>query len=406
MSQKLTCVQAYKARLHFLDFIYFTTYDDNLGSILGGMALYSDISGQQPETMDPAAFDDWMDSIKIIINNKIITYSFDELTTEQAYASIHQYFVTYCDLGAEQSIFALRDLLGFDIEQSNVTKFLWSRWLQSVDFVKHKEMFQIRNCNFIGEKTLLSKESSFKIMQFFLDNYCQQDYNQYLIDLVKNSRIKQFDEESITKSHIWNIWQQGLAQAMDKENCKELNLLVSFYSMAFFLLDYFDEEQVTILEDMILKFSIDKDSKPINFSFWRNWSSAAVKLNAKQMELINNLISINTPVSHEVAYKIIQAWLQYNKDLVGTNVIQQVLADTQGIQQAINEIKHQQRSYLLLDNEVTILETYHIMLKLLELHGKIIPEFAIDIEQGNKPKDFIILLQWIQVSEQIVKIKN
>ena len=405
MSQKLTCVQAYKAVLHFLDFIYFTTYDDNLGSILSGKALYSDEDGQEPETMDPADFTRWMDSIKIVINNETIIYSFDELTVEQAYASIHQYFITYCNKGAEPSIFTLRNLLGFDAEQPNVTKYLWNRWLQSIDFVINKEIFQERNGNFIGEKTLLSKESSFKIMQIFLDNYCQQNYNQDLIDLVKNSRIKQFDEESITKLHAWNVWQDAVIQTMNEENCKELNLLIAFHAMLFFLLDYFDEDQVTILENMILKFAIDQDSKPVNFSYWCAWTSAAVELNAQQMELMNNLVSINTPISQEIAFKIIQAWLQYQRDLVGGgDVVQQVLVDTQGMQQLVDEIKQQHRSYLLLDDEVTILETYHIMLKLLELHDKVVSEFEIDAEQGNKPKDFIILLEWIRICEQVIKI--
>ncbi len=119
------------------------------------------------------------------------------------------------------------------------------------------------------------------------------------------------------------------------------------------------------------------------------------------MELINNLISINTLISTKTVFKIIQAWLQYKIDLVGADVVQQVLADTQGMQQAVDEIKQQQRSYLLLHDEVTILETYQIMIKLLELHGKEISELAID--ENGKPLDFEILLDWIRICEQVIK---
>ena len=115
----------------------------------------------------------------------------------------------------------------------------------------------------------------------------------------------------------------------------------------------------------------------------------------------DDVVSIHTPISHDVAFNIIQAWLQYKKNLVGVDVAQQVLADTQGVQYAIDEIKQQQRSYLLLDNEVTVLETYHIMTKLLELHGKEISEFVVD-EKG-KPADFEILLDWIRICEQVIK---
>lgn len=402
MSQKLTCVQAYKAMLHFLGTIYFETYDEFLSDILSGGALYSEDDGQKPETMDPAIWGDWVDGLKKVMHDDTIKFDATMLTIQQAYAAVYQYLVVYCNMGAEPSIFILRDFLGEDFNQSNITRWLEKKWIKSIKYISQETLTE-KIGHFFGEKTLVSKESSFKIMQFFLDNYCQQNDNQDLIDLVKNSRMKQFDEESITKSHVWIIWQQALAQAMDKENCKELNLLVAFYAMAFFLLDYFDEDRVTILENMILKFAIDKDSKPVYFSFWRNWTSAAVKFNAQQMELINNLISINTPVSTKTSFKIIQAWLEYKKDLVGTDIVQQVISDTQRIEQAIDEIKQQPRSYLLLDDEVTVLETYHIMLKLLELQGLDIPYFAIDAEQGHKPKDFIILLEWIRISEQMIK---
>jgi hypothetical protein len=152
---------------------------------------------------------------------------------------------------------------------------------------------------------------------------------------------------------------------------------------------------------MALKFAVDKDSKPINFSFWRNWASAAVKFNAKQMELMNDLISIDTPISTETAFKIIEAWLQYKTDIIGAVVVQQIFVDTQGMQQTIDEIKQQQRSYLLLDDEVTVLETYYIMTKLLELHGKMISEFEVD--ENSKPVNFEILLNWIRICEQVIK---
>ena len=159
--------------------------------------------------------------------------------------------------------------------------------------------------------------------------------------------------------------------------------------------------QSDFIDKTIEKFDIDRDGKPEYFAYWRAWTSAAVKLNAKQTEIINNLISINTLISQDIIFEIIQTWLQYKTDIIGVDVVQQVLADTQGMQQAIDEIKQQQRSYLLLDNEVTVLEIYHIMIRLLELHGKEIQEFAID--ENGKPADFETLLNWIRISEQVIK---
>ena len=170
--------------------------------------------------------------------------------------------------------------------------------------------------------------------------------------------------------------------------------------MPIFLANYFGDDRSKFIDKVIRKFEIDEDNKPVNFAYWSSWTSAVVELNAQQMELINHLISINIPISQDVAFKIIQAWLQCKIDLIGLDVVQQVLADTQRMKQVIDEIKQQQRSYLLLDNEVTILETYHIMIKLLKLHDKVISEFAID--EGGKPVDFEILLDWIRICEQVI----
>ena len=129
MSSNVTCVQAYKIVYHFLNNIYFTTYDDNFGSILSGMALYSYIPGEEPETMDPAIFGEWIDSVKMVMDDNTITYE-SQIRIEEMYISAYQYFVTYCNKGAEPSIEMLRDLLGEDFNQSDVTRWLENKWLR------------------------------------------------------------------------------------------------------------------------------------------------------------------------------------------------------------------------------------------------------------------------------------
>ncbi len=406
MSLNVTCVQVYKIVYHFLDSIYFITYDDDLGSILSGMALYSDLSGQKPETMDPANFGEWMNSIKMVMDDDTITYE-SQITLEQVNISMYQYFVTYCNLGAEPSIFALRDLLGQDFNHSDITKLLETKWLQSVEYVL-QEAPRDKIGHLFGDATRLTNHESFFVMQMFLDNFCKRNNNQDLIQLVQNSRLKDKSDiyngiPDIIEPKIWNVWQNAIEVTVEQEKDKTLNLLSAYKAVPIFLVNYFGEDRSDFINKVIQKFEIDQDNKPVNFSYWSSWTSIVVDLNAKQMELINNLISINTLISHEITCKIIEAWFDYQKDLVGTDMAQQVLADTQGMKQVVYEIKQQPRSYLLLDDEVTILETYHIMLKLLELHDKVLSEFVIDTEQGNKPKDFIILLEWIRISEQIIK---
>ena len=404
MFSNVTCVQAYKIIFHFLDTIYFTTYDDNLGSILGGMALYSDVSGEEPETMDPANFGEWMNSVKMVIDDDTITYE-SQITIEQMNISIYQYFVTYCNKGAEPSIKKIRDLLGEDFDYSDVTKWLEVKWLKSIEYVL-QEVSSEKIGHLFGDTTRLTHHESFFIMQMFLDNFCQRNDNFDLIQLVKDSRLKDTSDiysgiPDIIKPTIWSVWHHATEITVEQEKNKTLNLLSAYKAIPIFLISYFGDDKSSFIDKVIQKFEIDQDNKPINFSYWSSWTSAAVKLNAQQMELMNNLISINISISHEAALKIIKVWMEYHQDLIGADVVQRILADKQCMQQIIDEIKKQQQSYLLLDNEVTILETYHIMTKLLELHGKEILAFAVD-EKG-KPVDFEILLDWIRICEQVIK---
>ena len=405
MSLKITCEQAYKIVYHFLDNIYFQTYNEFLSDILSGGALYSNISGKEPETMDPAIFGEWMDSIKMIMDDNTITYE-SQITIEQMCIATYQYFVIYCNKGAEPSIKKIRDLLGEDFNQSDVTRWLENKWLKSVEYVLQEAPTE-KIGHLFGEATILTNRESFVVMQIFLDIFCKKNNNYDLIQLLKNSRLKQRDNywmnvPDIIEPKIWDIWQNAVEVTLQQEKDQNLNLLNNYKAMPIFLMNYFADNQSDFVDKTIQKFEIDQSNTPKYFTYWCAWTNAAVKLNAQQTEILNNLISINTPISREVACKIIQAWLKYQKDLVGIDVVQQVLADRQGMQQAIDEIKQQQRSYLLLDNEVTILETYHVMIKLLELHGKVIPEF--EVGQDGKPIDLAILLDWIRICEQVIKI--
>ena len=407
MSQKLSCLQAYKIMLHFFDTIYFQTYDEFLGDVLSEAVLYSANLGEKPRTMDPAIFGEWMDGLKIVMHDHTLTHDVTQLNTQQAYAAAHQYLIIYCNMGAEPSVFRLRDLVGEDFNHSDVTRWLEIKWYQSVEHIL-QEIPRDKIGHLFADTTRLTHHESFFILQMFLDNFCKRNNNSDLIQLVQNSRLKDKSDiyngiPDIIEPKIWNVWQNAVEITVETEEDKTLNILNAYKAVPIFLENYFGDDRSNFIDKVMQKFEIDQDNKPVNFAYWSAWTSAAVKLNAQQMELINDLISINTLISQDVAYKIIEAWLQYKKNLVGIDVVQQVSLNTQGMQQAIDEIKQQQRSYLLLDDEISILETYHIMLKLLESQGLDIPEFAIDVEQANKPKDFMILLQWIMIAEQLIK---
>ncbi|MFD2115268.1 hypothetical protein ACFSTH_07065 [Paenibacillus yanchengensis] len=57
----LTNKEAYLAMCHFLEGFYERTGSDDVGALLGGMRLIAD-----EETMDSAAWQDWIQSIQLV----------------------------------------------------------------------------------------------------------------------------------------------------------------------------------------------------------------------------------------------------------------------------------------------------------------------------------------------------
>jgi len=404
MSEKINCTQAYKAMLNFFDMIALETGDEEVAIFSSYGELYRAIPGECPQTMDAAMWNYWMRGLKIVVDDDSITYEF-ELTIEQGYAAAYQYIVIFCDLGAEPSVHQLKNLLSPDAQESIIKSWLYNHWLGAVDYILQEDPFKKYGL-FFNEKAQLTERESFIMMQNFLDAFCQKNNNDDLIKLVQNSRFKKRSDywtnvPNIIEPKIWNSWLTAIL-IIEKQKNESLNLLDAYNAMPIFLMNYFDSGYSTFIDKVIESFHID-DTRESRFSslYWNYWIKTVGIIKRDQAIMHDDVVSINTPIFQDVAFKIIQAWLEYKIDLIGADVVQQVLSDRQGIQQAIDEIKQQQRSYLLLDNEVTILEMYHIMIKLLEVHSENIPEFAID--EGGKPVDFEILLDWIRICEEVIK---
>ena len=67
---KLSIQQSYLAMFYLLDMFYWITKDDCLGSLLGGFNPYLFVGGM---SADPAAWDDWINSVKKISDEELLT---------------------------------------------------------------------------------------------------------------------------------------------------------------------------------------------------------------------------------------------------------------------------------------------------------------------------------------------
>ena len=66
MEEKITVLQAYKAMFEFLNDLYYREgQPDNLGSFLGDLQLL-----ENGNTTDPAAWYDWLDVIRKVIEDE------------------------------------------------------------------------------------------------------------------------------------------------------------------------------------------------------------------------------------------------------------------------------------------------------------------------------------------------
>ena len=405
-SQKLTCLQAYRAMLRCFDNIYFQTYDDDVCFLVSNAALYSASDDQfiQPQTMNPAIWHEWMDNVKIVLNDPLITWNRVELTQEQAYQAAGQYFAIHVDIGLFENIRILRDLLKNDVNHPELSQ--WLRCKREQALVKIlQEPLPEKIGHFLGKTTELSLRESFLVMQYYLNNICRKDPNPNLIDLLQRSRIQNYhtnywqDEPTISDPDIWKFWVQATKMVSEQTPHKKLALITTFKTLPLFLLGYFNENQTPSLHSLVMKFEVNKNDEPMHFDNWLAFNNAAVEVNTQQIEIVYNLVSINTPIDPEKAKNIILAWFKmYSLNIDWVKYFEP----------ACKIIKHQNRSYLLLDGEITILETYQIMLHIIStIHQKqksknlnaFLQQNAIDAD--SKPVDFIQLLKWIQCAELV-----
>lgn len=412
MNNKLSILQAYRTMVHFFDVLYFSTYDDDLGGYMGGASIYSADQGQCPQTMDAAYWEDWMDAVKIVVQDDSITYDSIELTIEQSYAAMYQYLVTYCDVGSGLTMRRLRDLTDPSIQQSKLMQFLSGLWNQSLGVILEQDPYKKDGMGF-GEKTFLDTRESFLIMRVFLDGICQYNHDQGLIQLVLNSRLKDKNDywnsvPDVIESKSWKIWQQAIDDILLQNPDTTLNLLIAYKAMPLFLMNYFDKNRSIFIDTIISKFKTENGPRPRDLLYWSSWTSATIKVNAQQKAWVNNLVSIKTQVSQIIALKIIKACLQEYKELLGVDFVENIFSDELAIQliyqQVIDNRKKNNKTYLLLDDEITILETYYIMLNLLEKYDKQLSEFKIDTTEISI--DIYLMLPWIRICEQVIHEKT
>jgi hypothetical protein len=118
--KSVTNLQAFNIMKQYLNSFYHKTKSDDIGSLLGDIWLLED-----GLTADPAAWEDWVDSIKSIIPG---FKNHDQLTLEQAFLSARKFLEGYYERTSSSDTAVIIANMKTLSSISVTTAKLWPEW--------------------------------------------------------------------------------------------------------------------------------------------------------------------------------------------------------------------------------------------------------------------------------------
>lgn len=150
MNMNLTEEQAFVAMFIFLERYYELTSAEPIGDLLGGMQTLADGG-----TADPAAWNDWCDCVKHVVENSeglvsirskwfwftskkeqcAPTVSTGMLTEQQAYVAMYHFLELYYSQVSSKEVKKLLKNMATRRDNSTNDPSMWSDWMRSVNRV-------------------------------------------------------------------------------------------------------------------------------------------------------------------------------------------------------------------------------------------------------------------------------
>lgn len=117
----MNSLQAFNIMKQYLDTFYHKTKSDDIGSLLGDIWLLDD-----GETADPAAWEDWMDSVKSVVPE---FKSHDLLTLDQAFLAARKFLEGYYERTTSSDTASIIANMQPSPNDPITTSRLWPEWL-------------------------------------------------------------------------------------------------------------------------------------------------------------------------------------------------------------------------------------------------------------------------------------
>jgi len=128
---KLTIEQAYDAAIDYLEKYSVCTSSEDIAFLASDMLLLVDET-----SADPAAQEDWDDSIRNILKKQNITYKENiKLNNQQAYLTVIDYLEGYYERTTSEDIANLISKMKLLEENTSANPTTWENWNRSVEEV-------------------------------------------------------------------------------------------------------------------------------------------------------------------------------------------------------------------------------------------------------------------------------
>ncbi len=128
MTAHLHTLEAYKSMSLFLDNYYKHTKSDDVGSLLGGIQFSDDNS-----TMDPAAWDDWVNCVMKVSKKQKKDCADTNLTYTEAFKSMICFLKNYYTQTSSDDVKSLLGDLQLLKNGETTTPPAWTDWLDCVN---------------------------------------------------------------------------------------------------------------------------------------------------------------------------------------------------------------------------------------------------------------------------------
>ena len=131
MNKKLTKLQIYNAIITFLDKYYWQNKSDNLSDFITYAFFWFD-----GRTADPAAWLEWLDTLKLTAQQDKSLRNVNRLTRQQALHAMVIFFKYYCSLYGSIPLDMATVLKILETLESTKNQHpMWQEWMNSIDEV-------------------------------------------------------------------------------------------------------------------------------------------------------------------------------------------------------------------------------------------------------------------------------